>query len=201
MKERGTAVNFFKDVKVNIGYYKASVTSLNGFKYGKGICLVCNTEQKLFSINPNRNPNPESICINCLAIIDIEAFHDTKHGFVGKDIPIELVDEDAMKIVKKEYYEEMLKTPYYTTYQGEQWMCHCENFMDYIGIWDAPDFTKESGNDNGKELFEEMTISGYHHLWDEFDLKVNEKNESWEDALYHAFQCRHCKIKQGYWEH
>jgi len=48
MKERGTAVRYFKNIKVKVGYYHASITSLNGFRYGKEICLACNREQKFF---------------------------------------------------------------------------------------------------------------------------------------------------------
>ncbi len=108
---------------------------------------------------------------------------------------------DAKKHVAETYYLEMISTPSYLTLQGERWMCHCNDFMDYIGTWEAPDFTRESKDGNGKNLFKTMTIDGYHNLWEDCELEDDEKEDTWEDCLYHAIECRHCKVKHGHWEY
>jgi hypothetical protein len=45
-----------------------------------------------------------------------------------------------------------------------------------------------------------MTNDDFQHLWDDFELAENESKYTWEDCLYHTFECRKCKIKKGYWE-
>jgi len=200
MIDLGTAARKFKNEKVKVGYYNASITNLNGFRYGKQICESCNTERKFFTLNPNLNPNPEWICIGCLKSIEIITSHDTVFGYVAIDLPKELKDESAIKNVSTESYKEMQSTPRFLTLQGEHWMGHCKDFMDYIGTWEAPDFTNKSKDGNGKKLFKDMTHKEYQHLWDEFELAENESKYTWEDCLYHTFECRKCKVKKGYWE-
>lgn len=200
MIDLGTAARKFKNEKVKIGFYNASITNLNGFEYGKKVCESCNNVRRFFAINPNLNPNIELICIECLESIKIITSHDTVFGYVATEITNEMVDESALKHVSKESFEEMQRTPNFLTLQGEQWMGHCNDFMDYIGTWEAPDFTKNSNDGNGKSLFKEMTHEQDQHLWDGFELAENETNNTWEDCLYHTFECRKCKIKKGYWE-
>ena len=196
----GTAAEKFKNEKVKIGYYNASITNLNGFKYGKQICEACKKERQLFTLNPNLHSIPDWICIECLKSIKIKTTHDTVFGYVANDLPKELENESAKNHVTKESFEEMERTPIFLTLQSEQWLGHCKDFMDYIGTWEAPDFTKESKDKSGKMLFKEMTHKSLQHLWDEFELAENEKEYTWVDCLYHTFECRHCKIKKGYWE-
>lgn len=201
MIDNGTAAKFFREQKVEVGYYRASIVNLNGFRYGKEVCRQCNTEQKLFTINPNLHPDPVWICINCLTSIKIKNKHDTELGLVDLDLSVSLKKFDARSRVKDAYYLEMSRTPYYLTIQGERWKGHCDDFMDYIGTWEAPDFTKASGDGNGRALFLSMTEESAHQLWDRFDLAEDETEYTWQDCLYHAFECRHCAIKLGYWEH
>ncbi|MFK7775162.1 MAG: CbrC family protein [Saprospiraceae bacterium] len=192
------AVRKYKDQIVKIGFFNASITNLDRFQFEIDKCKSCHEEKSLFVANPNLNPVPESICIDCLKTIDIEITHRTKFGFVDADLPKGL--EDAKLKVSRESFSEMLKTPPYLTLQGENWLCHCKDFMEYIGRWEAPDFTNESNDANGKKLFLEMTNKDYQHLWEESELPDNEKEYTWGDVFYHTFECRHCKIKQGYWE-
>ena len=200
MIDLGTAARKYKNEKVKIGYYNASITNLNGFKFEKQICESCKNERKLFTINPNLNPNPIWICIDCLKSIKIITTHDTAFGYVANDLPEEMLDESAIQHVPKESFEEMQRTPRFLTLQGENWMGHCNDFMDYIGTWEALDFTNNSKDRNGKRLFNEMTNDDFQHLWDDFELAENESKYTWEDCLYHTFECRKCKIKKGYWE-
>ena len=200
MIDLGTAARKFKNEKVQVGYYNASITNLNGFEYGKKICECCNHERRFFTVNPNAHPNPTWICIECLKTIEIVTIHNTAFGFVTNNLPKDLEHESAKKHVSKEAFEEMLRTPTFLSLQGEQWLGHCDDFMDYIGTWEAPDFTNESEDGNGKKLFKEMSNKDEHHLWEEFDLAENESKHTWENCLYHTFECRTCKVKKGYWE-
>ena len=185
MIDNGTAAKFFKDERVNIGFFHAPITHLNGFKYGKDTCENCQTEQKLFTLNPNRNAHPIWICIDCLQRIPIECGHNTSYGFVDLNLPAGLEESDARKKVSEKSYLEMCRTPRFMTLQGEQWLCHCNDFMNYLGTWEAPDFTNASKDGNGKKLFLEMTEPDSVHLWDELELAENDK---WNRA---GFPCRH----------
>lgn len=196
MIDLGAAARKYKNEKVKVGYFHASITNLNGFKNGKQICESCNSERKFFTINPNLHPKPEWICIECLKFIKIVTTHDTVFGYVTNDLPKEMEDESAIKNVSKESFEEMQRTPSFLTLQSEHWMGHCNDFMDYIGTWEAPGFTKMSKDGNGKRLFKEMTHKDLLHLWDEFELDKNESKYTWIDVLYHSFECRKCKVKQ-----
>jgi len=198
MIDLGTAARKYKNEKVKIGFYNASITNLNGFKYGKQECEQCKQERKLFTLNPNPYASPDWICIECLTSIKIETTHNTDLGFVAPNLP-EGID-DARKHVPEASYQEMIKTPPFLSIQGEQWLSHCNDFMDYIGTWEAPDFTEKSKDGNGKSLFCEMTHEDYWHLWEECGLAENENKYTWQDCLYHTFECWHCKIKKGYWE-
>lgn len=46
-------------------------------------------------------------------------------------------------------------------------------------------------------MIEEEYIKGW---WEEFELKDNEREDTWIDALCHVFECPHCQVKRGYWE-
>jgi len=200
MIDQGTAARWFKNTKIKIGYFNASITNLNGFKYGKQICDLCDQERKVFTLDPNLNAKYDWICIECLESMIIKTTHDTTFGYVSDNLLKGLDNESAIHSVNKESFEEMQRTPNFLSLQGEQWLGHCKDFMDYIGTWEAPDFTQASHDRNGKRLFEKMTEKEDHHLWDDFELDENEQNYTWVDRLYHTFECRHCKIKRGYWE-
>ena len=200
MIDLGASAKLFRNTKVKIGYYNAPITDLNGFKYEQKTCELCKTEQNVFTINPNLNPSPEWICIQCLNSIKIESPHCTEFGYVDINLPEFLKEEDAKSHVKEEAYWEMMRTPRYLALQSENWLCHCDDFMDFIGTWEAPDFTKNSKDGNGKNLFISMTDESSQHLWDDFELMESEGKHTWQDCLYYAFKCRKCETMRGHWE-
>lgn len=140
----------FKDHILEMGYYQASVTELmTGFKHGKEQCLKCNQERTLFTLNPVGNTEIKWICIECLKNGDYTFGHDTELGFVTKELPPDGVDiKLAMDYVSDVALQRMLKTPPHQSIQGGKWLCHCNDFMIYKGIWNAPDFTKASPDGN-----------------------------------------------------
>jgi uncharacterized protein CbrC (UPF0167 family) len=200
MIDQGTASRYHKDKHLKLGYFDASITCLSSFKYGKDLCPFCKTEQTLFTINPKWERGMEYVCLECLKAGQFNFTHNTDYGLVvNEDIPDDVQDIDASKKVNSTVFSEMLHTPNYSSMQGEEWKCHCNDFMDYKGTWEAPDFTRNSPTGNGKELF--LSMAGeINNLWDDFELKDDETESTWSEALFHIFECRHCKIKLGYWE-
>ena len=140
-------------------------------------------------------------CVKCLREGKFEFWHDTEYG---------MLDENGLKKVYNHNMDnpppmeiekliELRRTPQIVTWQQELWLTHCNDFMTYIGTWAPSDFSRNSKNGNGRELFLEMTDDDSNHLWDE-SLNQDESNlESWH-ATYYAFECGHCGKLRGNWD-
>jgi hypothetical protein len=200
MIDQGIVKERLKDQNLKLGFWDAPISCLNGLEYGKRQCELCNTEQIIFTFNPDYESQVKLICLECLKKNNGNFFHSTELGYVfNTPIDDSLKDSNAHDKVSESSFREMQLTTHYVTLQGEEWKCHCDDFMMYKGTWEAPDFTENSVNGNGKELFLSMTDE-INNLWDDFELNDNETESTWSDVLYHVFECRHCKIKLGYWE-
>ncbi len=190
----------YRKQKIKVGYYHAPITDLNGLKCETKQCEECNQERQIFTLNPNRqNRKSDWICIDCLVSIPIDATHFSEYGVVTSEQPFPDFLDDAREVVSSEAFQELMQTPHYYTMQGSYWQCHCDDFMDYLGTWEAPDFTQNSPDGNGKKLFEAIAET-YEHIWEEYGLEENEHRETWVDCLAHIFECRHCKTKLAYLE-
>jgi hypothetical protein len=83
----------------------------------------------------------------------------------------------------------LLRTPGYTTWQGERWLTHCQDFMVYLGEWKPAGFQQRAHAGDGRALFLQMTGGGTEaeFLWPE-----GEPDRSDWYGTCHAFRCRHC---------
>jgi len=172
------------------GYFKAPIENLlHHHARPEVVCDNCNKKKKTHTILPNGATENNIICTDCLLIENYIFIHDTSLGLV--------VAEKLPNFM--EMYSKMLETPNYFSFHGEQWLCHCNDFMTYLGTWEAPDFTYMATKGTGKQLFMQMTPK-HNHIWDLFQLDENESEGSWSNCLYHVFECNHCSTKNGYWE-
>ncbi|RPH31399.1 MAG: hypothetical protein EHM93_13675 [Bacteroidales bacterium] len=181
------------------GYFKAPIADLMNFQYGKDLCPICKESKTKFFLYPDREI--KKCCLDCLLRMEFYFTHDTEKGFVTyENLPIHIAEEiNINKYVSSESISKLLITPNYSNIQGDNWKLHCDDFMNFIGIWEPLDFTNNSPDMNGKKLFLEMTDENYNHLWEECELEDNERDKCWIDVQYYAFQCTKCGKLKGYW--
>ncbi|MFN3653616.1 MAG: CbrC family protein [Armatimonadota bacterium] len=156
-------------------------------------------------------------CYACLREGRFEFWHDTEAGLVdedglhdelrdGESAPVYPVDAfgfilDALPStstpksgIPPEAIVELRRTPTWSSWQGSVWLCHCDDFMVYLGEWIAADFREQAADGDGRGLFLAMTDPDLALLW-----TPDEVEPEWT-ASYYAFRCRHCGTLRGYWD-
>ncbi|HSZ59587.1 MAG TPA: CbrC family protein [Tepidisphaeraceae bacterium] len=93
----------------------------------------------------------------------------------------------------------LLRTPRFTTWQEEEWLIHCNDFMVYVGEWKPKDFRRNAKDGDGRRLFLEMTDKELAHLWEEATPEGAREPEDWY-ATYYAFRCSRCGALRGNWD-
>lgn len=82
------------------------------------------------------------------------------HGVPGLNHPdFEMVETDSGWVqarVEKEHLYELLRTPNYSTIQGEVWQFCCKRPMTYVGTWRQADFDLHASDGNGRALFDQI---------------------------------------------
>jgi uncharacterized protein UPF0167 len=74
------------------------------------------------------------------------------------------MDWEAVR-VPQAYLMELLRTPTYSTWQGEYWLFCCQRPMVYLGDWGPADFERYAGEGNGRALFETVAPDTDYWLW------------------------------------
>ena len=172
-------------------------------------CSICGIENELcFSLDytlTNKFPEDEKEdkvgCITCLRKGEFEFWHDTEFGMLDKN-GFEKVYNHNMEnppYVDNENLIELRRTPQILTWQQELWLTHCDDFMIYKGTWSPEDFTKNSKNGDGRQLFLEMTEEDMNHLWDDSTEEGELELAEWY-ATYYVFECVHCRKLRGNWD-
>lgn len=193
--------NKLKQIKISREYFNASILDLMNFEYKweAQICPNCKKSSNTFIIPPRGEF--EFICTQCVNNAELKFSHDTRFGIVShSEIPIETPPEfDVKQHMPHDSIQKLLNTPEFTSIQGGIWMDHCNDFMNFIGIWTPKDFTVNAQT-TGRELFLKMTEEDYQNLWGDYELDENETKYNWDDAQYYAFQCTKCTVLKGYWD-
>ena len=128
-----------------------------------------------------------------------QAFQGVTHGLPGlhtDEFERVLVDpEDEWYGVRmpSEHLFELLRTPTYTTWQGEDWQFCCKRPMTYIGDWSTVSKALKRGG-NPQTLFE--TIVG---------SSVLSREVVWARVLegsisLYVFECKACGRKRSHWD-
>lgn len=108
--------------------------------------------------------------------------------------PVTEPNEDGWRaaIVPAPILMELVHTPTYLTWQGEQWLFHCHRTMHYLGMW-------------GKEDFERVAEDPQEFAWTATRIHA----EAWaalgdragESAItVYMFQCPICGTHRGHWD-
>jgi uncharacterized protein CbrC (UPF0167 family) len=124
-----------------------------------------------------------------------QAYEGMTHGIPGMSRPdFELVDgEDGWVRARlpQAVMFELLRTPNYSSIQGERWQFCCKQPMVFIGTWSRERFKTEAENDDGESLLNELVQDVVPGLW--------------EDRLHditgiYVFRCAECGRRTGHWD-
>jgi uncharacterized protein CbrC (UPF0167 family) len=86
---------------------------------------------------------------------------------------------------------ELVRTPTYSTIQGERWLFCCKRPMVFDGSWSRRAFSARAPDGNGKALL--ATVLG------------EDVPGLWEDRLHdttgiYVFKCELCGTPRGHWD-
>jgi uncharacterized protein CbrC (UPF0167 family) len=124
------------------------------------------------------------------------------HGVPGLErddfelVPVEDEPEWLRAVVPSDLLWELLRTPGYTTWQGEQWQFCCKQPMIYVGEWKEDDFDRRAPGGNGEAFFRETVLSDngleapYPELWGEL-ARIGGP---------YMFRCSTCGKHSGHWD-
>lgn len=195
------------------GYFKASRRFIGG-DVKSGTCQLCGQAGDCLRIHkdwvkPNRyvyfiadyeavKPRLEAasggtdcyrVCVDCLGRGKIWYCHPTDLGYLRPSgFPGEVLN-DQQKRIPHRAIAELFRTPPIKTNQEESWQTHCDDFMDFIGVWERADFARHAPNGNAEMLYAEM--GGGDKPWAEWGSL---------GETYYAFRCRHCGKFRGYYD-
>jgi uncharacterized protein CbrC (UPF0167 family) len=117
------------------------------------------------------------------------------HGVPGEIITeFELVEDEEgwhRARVEKAHLYELLRTPNYSTIQGEQWQFCCKAPMVFVGRWDQARFEREAAGIPGKQLFAETVKGIVEGLWED---------ELHDITGVYVFRCQTCNKLTAHWD-
>lgn len=123
-----------------------------------------------------------------------QAFEGVTHGVPGlKRTDFELVERDKGWVgvrLSTDIMFELLRTPTYSTIQGDQWQFCCRTPMVFLGTWERGDFARHAPDGDGRAFFESIVVGEVPGLW--------------EDQLHdvtgvYVFGCRVCSHR-AHWD-
>jgi uncharacterized protein CbrC (UPF0167 family) len=119
------------------------------------------------------------------------------HGVPGLDRDdFEMVPRDDDWVAARvpgELLYELLRTPTYTSIQGERWQFCCRVPMVYIGRWDQDGFNRHSSDGDGRRLFETVVADAEPGLWDALEALRGGMG-------VYVFRCRNCGRVAAHWD-
>jgi uncharacterized protein CbrC (UPF0167 family) len=124
-----------------------------------------------------------------------QAFDGVTHGIPGLDRPdFEMVPKENDWVgarLPQEIMFELLRTPTYSTIQGDRWQFCCRRPMVFIGEWSREEFTRRAPDADGHRYFEEVVQNSVPGLW--------------EDQLHditgvYVFRCPSCESVTAHWD-
>ncbi len=154
---------------------------------------------------------PEQIvaCYGCLRLGRAALTKDTELGMVSWDqafngvtlgIPglaradFELVPTESDWVgvrLPQDVMFELLRTPTYSTIQGETWLFCCKAPMVFIGSWSRERFTSESPDGDGRTYFEGIVQDNVAGLWED---------QLHDDTGIYVFRCASCSHLKANWD-
>jgi uncharacterized protein CbrC (UPF0167 family) len=87
-----------------------------------------------------------------------------------------------------EWMWELLRTPTYSTWQGEQWQFCCQRPMIFIGEWKQEDFTRNAPDGDGLRYALETQPDLTPEVW------------GWGACCFYMFRCPECRSVRGHYD-
>jgi uncharacterized protein CbrC (UPF0167 family) len=124
-----------------------------------------------------------------------QAFEGVTHGIPGLDRPdFEMVPKEDDWVgarLPQEVMFELLRTPTYSSIQGERWQFCCRRPMVFLGEWSREEFARRAPHGDGQRYFEEVVQDSILGLW--------------EDQLHditgvYVFRCPSCDRVTAHWD-
>jgi uncharacterized protein CbrC (UPF0167 family) len=126
-----------------------------------------------------------------------EAAEGLTHGVPGLErsdfelVPSEEDPEWIRARVPTELLFELLRTPGYVTWQGEEWQFCCGRPGIYLGEWKEDEFHKRAPDGDGLALFRQVDLEGLDgELWGSLGGIGGP----------YVFRCPVCRRLSGHWD-
>jgi phage FluMu protein Com len=177
--------------------------ALNGLPASAGESATCRSCR--FAFPPLTDAGKLSACYDCLRGGAVALTQDTELGMVSWEQAMDGVtngvpglSRDDFEMVLLEEFEgeewygarlpkedmwELLRTPSYSTWQGECWLFCCRKPMTYIGEWKREDFARHAPDGDGRALFLKMLPDESPYIWDGLGEGPH---------IVYVFRCRVC---------
>jgi uncharacterized protein CbrC (UPF0167 family) len=124
-----------------------------------------------------------------------QAFEGLTHGVPGlahPDFEMVRTDSDWVRArLEPKVMFELLRTPTYSTLQGDQWLFCCRGPMVFRGAWSRQEFTGAARDGNGKALLAEVLGEQIPGLWED---------ELHDETGIYVFRCGACNRLRGHWD-
>ncbi|MBA3682710.1 MAG: CbrC family protein [Bacteroidetes bacterium] len=189
-------------------YFKGPNADMSDLLDNKTNCSICGKIDYCFELDfaitkefDQEEKEGKLGCYSCLREGKFEFWHDTEFGMLDEDGLTKVYNHNMNNppAIAAEILTEMMRTPRIVTWQQELWLTHCNDFMIYKGTWEPKDFYSNSKDNDGRNLFIEMTNEDLSHLWDESLAEGQNTLTEWYPT-YYVFQCRHCNTLRGNWD-
>lgn len=124
-----------------------------------------------------------------------QAFEGVTHGIPGlnrNDFEMVPKEDDWVGArLPQDMMFELLRTPTYSTIQGERWQFCCRQPMIFLGEWSREQFGRHAPDGDGQRLFAEIVQRNIPGLW--------------EDRLHditgvYVFRCPSCSRLTAHWD-
>ena len=117
------------------------------------------------------------------------------HGAPGLSHPdFEMVPTDSDWVrarIAPAIMSELIRTPTYTTIQGERWLFCCKQPMIFVGAYDQDRFDREAPAGQGRAWFEQVVEDVPPGLWEDIDC---------DHVGVYMFRCAACGRRRGHWD-
>ncbi len=124
-----------------------------------------------------------------------QAFDGVTHGIPGLDRPnFEMVpkEDDWVGVrLPQEVMFELLRTPTYSTIQGDRWQFCCRRPMVFIGEWSREEFTHRAPNGDGHRYFAQVVQHNVPGLWE---------GQLHDITGVYVFRCPSCDRMTAHWD-
>jgi uncharacterized protein CbrC (UPF0167 family) len=168
-------------------------------------CEGCNAHLDF----PNLGRGPVLACYACIRsgratltkntefglIAHQEALQGVTQGVPDLDCPdIEMVprDDDWIGVrLPTSMMLELLRTPGYSSIQGETWFFCCKAPMIYVGEWSRQKFSEMAPDGNGRAFFDSVVQDASGGLWDD---------TLGDTTGIYVFRCAACQKYKAHWD-